>query len=239
MHALCMHTARTLYAHCAHTAHAHATQAWGTGVPPMAAASPPPMAAACPHPWLQACGTLDFMAPEMLADDPAYEAKADVWSAGVLVYMLLSGIHPFRGPSQCATEERIKAGHLPSDRPGEGLHGVSAEARAFVKALLVPPGARLSAKEALGHPWLRLQRNNADAPLLDAGVPAKVKALVETGAAARSNCPPPRRPPRTAGPLARPALPLSGGPRRLGCRRGDCHVSCAPAPTPRCRGHNL
>ena len=152
----------------------------------MAAASPAPMAAACPHPWLQACGTLDFMAPEMLADDPAYEAKADVWSAGVLVYMLLSGIHPFRGPSQCATEERIKAGHLPSDRPGEGLHGASAEARAFVKALLVPPGARLSAKEALGHPWLRLQRNNADAPLLDAGVPAKVKALVETGAAARS-----------------------------------------------------
>ena len=205
----------------------------------MAAASPPPMAAASPHPWLQACGTLDFMAPEMLADDPAYEAKADVWSAGVLVYMLLSGIHPFRGPSQCATEERIKAGHLPSDRPGEGLHGVSAEARAFVKALLVQPGARLSAKEALGHPWLRLQRNNADAPLLDAGVPAKVKALVETGAAARSNCPPPRRPPRTAGPLARPALPLSGGPRRLGCRRGDCRVSCAPAPTPRCRGHHL
>ena len=99
----------------------------------------------------------------------AYEAKADVWSAGVLVYMLLSGLHPFRGPSQCATEERIKAGHLPSDRPGEGLHGASAEARAFVKALLVPPGARLSAKEALGHPWLRLQRNNADAPLLDAG----------------------------------------------------------------------
>ena len=129
MHALCMHTARTLYAHCAHTAHAHATQAWGAEVPPMAAASRAPMAAACPHPWLQACGTLDFMAPEMLADDPAYEAKADVWSAGVLVYMLLSGIHPFRGPSQCATEERIKAGHLPSDRPGEGLHGASAEAQ--------------------------------------------------------------------------------------------------------------
>ena len=194
------------------------------------------MAAASAHAWLQACGTLDFMAPEMLADEPAYGATADVWSAGVLVYMLLSGSHPFRGPSQCATEERIKAGRLPSDRPGEGLHGVSAEARAFVKALLVRPGARLSAKEALGHPWLRLQRNNADAPLLDAGVPAKVKELVETGAAAQSNRPPPRWPPRSAGPLARPALLLSGGPRGapspLGDAGGETAMCRAPPPRP-------
>ena len=100
-------------------------------------------------PLRDACGTLDFMAPEMLADEPSYGAKADVWSAGVLVYMLLSGSHPFRGPSQLATEERIKAALLPTDRAGEGIRGVSPEARAFVRALLaLQPGARLSAKEA-------------------------------------------------------------------------------------------
>jgi serine/threonine protein kinase len=205
-----VHTACTLRAHSEHTAHAHATQACGTEMPPTVAAS---LTYGCSlsHVRLQACGTLDFMAPEMLADEPAYEAKADVWSAGVLVYMLLSGSHPFRGPSQCATEERIKVGQLPSDRPGEGLRGVSPEARAFVKALLVvQPGARLSAKAALGHPWLRLQRNNADAPLLDAEVPAKLKALVETGAAAESKVP--ERPP-TAPQAHLPAQRFSLGPR--------------------------
>ena len=50
-----------------------------------------------------------------------------------------------------ATEERIKAGQLPSERAGEGLLGVSPEARAFVRALLaLQPTTRLSATEARG-----------------------------------------------------------------------------------------
>ena len=217
-HAHCMHTACTLrvpcVALCAHMPRRRAAPRCHLRLQPFSHTVAASLTHGCSlsHLWLQACGTLDFMAPEMLADDPAYEAKADVWSAGVLVYMLLSGSHPFRGPSQCATEERIKAGQLPSDRAGEGIRGVSSEARAFVKALLVlQPGARLSAKEALGHPWLRLQRNNADAPLLDAGVPAKVKALVETGAAAepKSTLAATHR---SAGPPARPAL--HSGPER-------------------------
>ena len=52
----------------------------------------------------EACGTIDYMAPESL--DGAYGDKVDVWAVGVMLHILLSGKHPFRGPSRAATEAR-------------------------------------------------------------------------------------------------------------------------------------
>ena len=66
-------------------------------------------------PLKEICGTLDYMAPEMLGG--AYDEKVDVWAAGVLLYVLLTGRHPFRGPSQSATEARIKEASPALDGP--------------------------------------------------------------------------------------------------------------------------
>jgi serine/threonine protein kinase len=60
-------------------------------------------------PLTEVCGTIDFMAPEILASvngKRGYGDRVDVWAAGVIMYMMLSGKHPFRGPSRAATEAR-------------------------------------------------------------------------------------------------------------------------------------
>ena len=76
-------------------------------------------------PMSEFCGTLDFTSPEML--DGAYGATTDVWSAGVLLHVLLSGSNPFRGPSKAATEHRVRASEVGASDE-EGFAGVSGRA---------------------------------------------------------------------------------------------------------------
>uniref|UniRef100_A0A7S4QIP1 Non-specific serine/threonine protein kinase n=1 Tax=Alexandrium monilatum TaxID=311494 RepID=A0A7S4QIP1_9DINO len=98
----------------------------------------------------RACGTLQYMAPEVVAG--SYTEKADLWSVGVLLSMLLLGRHLYSGSPQ-AIRRKVAAG-MPDY--SLGFKGLSDGAQGFLQSLLaVDPAQRLTASAALQHPWLR------------------------------------------------------------------------------------
>jgi len=99
----------------------------------------------------QACGSIHYVAPEVLAH--AYTEKADIWSMGVIVYMMLVGSPPFHG-SDSEVLKKIKSGtpNFQSSR----FKRLSSPARDFVESLLArDPKVRLSAAGALEHTWIK------------------------------------------------------------------------------------
>lgn len=101
----------------------------------------------------QPCGTPLSVAPEVVRGLP-YSVGCDVWSAGVLLFRLLSGDYPFV-PGNCASElfRRIEQANL--DFKDLSWQMTSKGAQDMVRTLLTPdPRERPTAKEALGHPWL-------------------------------------------------------------------------------------
>lgn len=96
-------------------------------------------------------GSSYYVAPEVLKK--AYSEACDLWSLGVIVYMLLSGAPPFYGKN----DEAIKASIVQGDYtfPNELFRDVSDEAMAFVSTLLsYNIEYRYTAEQALTHPWL-------------------------------------------------------------------------------------
>lgn len=96
------------------------------------------------------CGTLAYVAPEVL--ERAYTSQCDLWSLGVITFVLLSGYMPFSGSEEEQTR-RISKGKY-TMKP-ERWNNMSESAISFVKSLLeVDPQIRLSAAKALEHPWI-------------------------------------------------------------------------------------
>eukprot|EP00581_Thalassiosira_minuscula_P010305 CAMPEP_0183710006 /NCGR_PEP_ID=MMETSP0737-20130205/5899_1 /TAXON_ID=385413 /ORGANISM="Thalassiosira miniscula, Strain CCMP1093" /LENGTH=794 /DNA_ID=CAMNT_0025938227 /DNA_START=292 /DNA_END=2676 /DNA_ORIENTATION=+ len=103
------------------------------------------------------CGTPFFVAPEVLLRSP-YDQQSDMWSCGVIIFLLLGGDLPFMGRSQKELFRNIVMGRYEFDETG-WAH-VSEEARDLVKQLLVTdPSKRLTSREAMASPWMR-QRGN-------------------------------------------------------------------------------
>jgi len=97
-------------------------------------------------------GTPDYVAPEILCLDPI-TTKTDMWSVGVLSYVLLCGFLPFDGNSDQQTFLEILRGEITF--PNELFEDISTEAIDFIKKLLIrEPENRMSARECLGHPWM-------------------------------------------------------------------------------------
>jgi len=97
------------------------------------------------------CGTLSYVAPEVL--DKSYTKQCDLWSLGVIAFILLAGYMPFSGSEQ-VQKAKISAGEYTLKK--ERWSTVSEEALGFVQALLqVNPDKRLTAEQALEHPWIR------------------------------------------------------------------------------------
>lgn len=100
-----------------------------------------------------ACGTPYYVAPEVL-QAKGYNKEVDMWSIGVITYFLLSGYPPFMG-------ENIKeiVGQICQckyDFPSPYWDQISTEAKDFISRLLVlDTSKRMTAEEALYHPWLR------------------------------------------------------------------------------------
>ena len=127
-----------------------------------------------------AVGTVYTMAPELIAGD--YGSKADVWSVGVLAFMLLSSSMPFYGKTRHQVIQKIVRGrfHFTSRR----WKTVSDEAIDFVQKMLQKDSAdRPSADEMTGHVWLQRDDNHAkhvEAELMDS-IQASIQAFARYG----------------------------------------------------------
>lgn len=96
-------------------------------------------------------GTAYYIAPEVLTG--TYDEKCDMWSCGVIVFILLSGYPPFDGKNEQDILESVKLGEFSF---GESIwNSISEESKDLIQKLLCPAETRLSAAEALNHPWIK------------------------------------------------------------------------------------
>jgi len=98
------------------------------------------------------CGTPGYVAPEILEGN-AYDERADMWSVGVILYILLGGYPPFIESTQRDLFRKIRKGEYEFHEEYWGT--VSTEAKDLISSLLtVDPGKRLSAREGLHNSWI-------------------------------------------------------------------------------------
>lgn len=97
-------------------------------------------------------GTPYYIAPEVLEEN--YGPKCDVWSCGVITYILLSGIPPFNGSNDNEIIQRVKLGKFSFHE--KNWKDISENAKDFISQLLIKdPSKRPSAEDALNHPWIQ------------------------------------------------------------------------------------
>jgi calcium/calmodulin-dependent protein kinase I len=98
------------------------------------------------------CGTPGYVAPEILKNEN-YGSSVDIWSAAVILYILLCGYPPFYDDNNAALFRQIKSGSY--DFPNEEWDAVSNEAKDLIeKMLVVSPSERLDIAAILKHPWM-------------------------------------------------------------------------------------
>ncbi|KAH8504871.1 hypothetical protein H0E87_012199 [Populus deltoides] len=107
-------------------------------------------------------GSPYYVAPEVLRK--LYGPKCDVWSAGVIIYILLSGVPPFWDETEQGIFEQVLKGEL--DFESEPWPNISESAKDLVRKMLVrDPKTRLTAHEVLCHPWVQMEGVAPDRPL--------------------------------------------------------------------------
>lgn len=97
-------------------------------------------------------GTPDFAAPEVLSYERVTPAS-DMWSVGVICYVLLSGLSPFMGNSDLETMTNVTRAIYDFD--DESFDPISSDAKEFISRLLIKdPNRRLTPSQSLQHKWL-------------------------------------------------------------------------------------
>nr|CCA27347.1 predicted protein putative [Albugo laibachii Nc14] len=111
-------------------------------------------------------GSIYYVAPEVLKG--RYDKSCDLWSIGVIVYILLCGYPPFYGDTDSDVFEAVISGKFEFDTAE--WSAVSDAAKEFIRSLLVVnPTKRLTASDALRHPWL-----SGEAPLTQIGLSSEI-----------------------------------------------------------------
>ncbi|XP_055054754.2 calcium/calmodulin-dependent protein kinase (CaM kinase) II beta 1 isoform X36 [Misgurnus anguillicaudatus] len=102
--------------------------------------------------WFGFAGTPGYLSPEVLRKE-AYGKPVDIWACGVILYILLVGYPPFWDEDQHKLYQQIKAGAY--DFPSPEWDTVTPEAKNLINQMLtINPTKRITAQEALKHPWV-------------------------------------------------------------------------------------
>ena len=102
-------------------------------------------------------GTTFYMAPEVIQGN--YNEKCDIWSCGIILYIMLCGKPPFYSQDEDELKKKICSMHYNFDYPE--FKKVSQDAINLIKKILVSPDKRLSAGEILAEPWIKENAPNA------------------------------------------------------------------------------
>ncbi|XP_062120533.1 calcium-dependent protein kinase 26-like [Humulus lupulus] len=106
-------------------------------------------------------GSPFYIAPEVLAG--GYNQAADVWSAGVILYILLSGIPPFWGKTKSRIFDAVRLADLRF--PSNPWDHISESATDLIKRILcTDPSQRLSAQQVLDHSWMTTNESKPEQP---------------------------------------------------------------------------
>lgn len=107
------------------------------------------------QPFSECLGSLEYVAPQVLQQ--SYTKSSDVWSVGVIAFVLLAGRPPFNGDTDQEIAVAIQKGTFEFK---ESLwDSISDECKDFIKAMLAfEEGDRLTAEQALDHPWIERMR---------------------------------------------------------------------------------
>ncbi|XP_047162598.1 calcium-dependent protein kinase 2-like isoform X2 [Vigna umbellata] len=107
-------------------------------------------------------GSAYYIAPEVLKRK--YGPEVDIWSIGVMLYILLSGVPPFWAESENGIFKAILRGHI--DFTSDPWPSISPAAKDLVRKMLnSDPRQRLTAYEVLNHPWIKEDGEAPDKPL--------------------------------------------------------------------------
>nr|AGJ83805.1 calcium-dependent protein kinase 1a [Vitis amurensis] len=116
-------------------------------------------------------GSAYYVAPEVLRR--SYGKEIDVWSAGVILYILLSGVPPFWGENEKSIFDAVLQGYVDFD--SAPWPSISSSAKDLIKKMLMyDPKRRVTASDALNHPWLREDGVAPDKPI-DSAVLVRMK----------------------------------------------------------------
>ncbi|KAG4952959.1 hypothetical protein JHK87_038553 [Glycine soja] len=116
-------------------------------------------------------GSAYYVAPEVLRR--SYGKEADIWSAGVILYILLSGVPPFWAETEKGIFDAILQGHI--DFESSPWPSISNSAKDLVRKMLIKdPKKRITAAQVLEHPWLKEGGNASDKPI-DSAVLSRMK----------------------------------------------------------------
>lgn len=122
-------------------------------------------------------GSPYYMAPEML--NGSYTMETDTWSIGVILYVMMTGVQPFKGRNQEEVFAKISKGVY--DMKILEKQKCSEEVKDLIKKLLVLDSKRrLSIEAALEHPWIKKYQNNEDIKAIDEGIIDSIRNFSST-----------------------------------------------------------
>lgn len=109
------------------------------------------------------CGTQEYVAPEVLENKPAYDVSCDMWTIGVILFIMLGGYYPFRGKKEIDVLKKVRYGEFKFHE--KYWKGISENAKDLINRMMtVDPEQRITAADALVSKWFNLDGSTHSSP---------------------------------------------------------------------------